>query len=143
MPHRNWRFRHSEFIPKRHNSESILQEMVVRWLDQRNILYVASLMGVNLGARVGAIRKRMGCRAGVPDLLILEARGKYHGMALELKVAGGKITGEQKAFKKELETRGYYAVIMPPKLEVGEVFAWAIKDIEYYLKSPNLRMKGE
>lgn len=133
MPRRQWRFRNSESIPKRHNSESLLQQMLVNWLDSRNIFYIASLMGVNLGPRVGAIRKRMGCRAGVPDLLILHARAPYNGMFLELKVKGGHITDEQKAFKERAELLGYYALIMPPTLEIPEALEWAKKEIESYL----------
>jgi len=123
-----------EFIRKRKNDEAFLQEMVCKWLDNKDILYIASLMGVNLGARVGAIRKRMGCKAGIPDLIILHPSGKYHGMTLELKVKGGHISEEQENFAGKAERLGYYAVIMQPKYEPMEAFDWAKKEIEYYLK---------
>jgi hypothetical protein len=126
--------RQYEFIRHRHNDEATLQQMVVRYLDSKGILYIASLMGVNLGPRVGAIRKKMGCRPGVLDLLILEARGKWNGFGLELKIKGGHITNEQTEFAGKLTERGYYAVIMPPTMEVQEAFVWAQIEIERYLR---------
>jgi len=123
-----------EFIKKRKNDEAFLQEMLCKWLDSKGILYIASLMGVNLGARVGAIRKRMGCRAGTPDLLILKPSVKYHGMSLELKVKGGHISKEQEAFAERMKQKGYYAVIMQPKYEPMEALEWVQKEIDYYLQ---------
>jgi hypothetical protein len=124
---------YGEFRPKRRNQEQILQEMFCRWLDHKGLLYFASLMGVNLGPRVGAIRKRMGCRAGVPDIMVLQPAGKYHGMAVELKVVGGHVTPEQEAFAKRLTDAGYYSIIMPPKFEVQDGLEWIQKEVEYYL----------
>jgi len=88
--------------------EAVVQELVCRDLDRMGILYIASLVGVNLNARVGAMRKRMGVRAGVHDLIILEPNKKYHGMTLELKVKGGKVSQEQLEFQLAAQRRGYY-----------------------------------
>ena len=76
-------------------------------------------MGVNLGPRVGAIRRRMGCRPGVPDILILHpsGNGKYHGLAIELKVKGGHVSKEQEEFHKRLSENGYVSIIMKPVYE--------------------------
>jgi hypothetical protein len=90
-------------------------------------------MGVNLGARVGAMRKRMGCRSGVHDLIILLPKGKFHGMSLELKVKGGHITPEQEDFQMRLRSLGYHSVIMPTKLELSEGIEWAKNIILLYL----------
>ena len=134
MPHRQWRFRNFELVRHRSNDEAQLQHLLVNWLESKDILFVASNVGgMNLGARVGAIRKRLGVRAGVPDLLILEPRGKYHGMALELKVKGGKISDEQTQFTQRLTDKGYYAVIMPPTMGVSDGLAWAQNAVEEYL----------
>ena len=124
----------SDYRSKRRNEEAQLQALFCGWLNQRGILYVASLMGVNLGARVGAIRKRMGCRAGVPDVLILEARPPYHGCGVELKVKGGHITPEQTAFAKHLEDNGYKAIIMPTTLEFSEGLEWVQNRVDQYLE---------
>lgn len=128
------------FVVKRKQSEAILQEMFTRWLDSKGILYVVSLMGVNLGPRVGAIRKRMGCRPGVPDILILQPAGSYHGMAVELKVAGGHISDEQKEFARRLQANGYYAFIMQPVFDVLTGLKCACDEVEYYLSGNNKKL---
>ena len=126
--------RQGEFIRKRGHPEQILQQMLVRWLDAKNILFVASMVGgINLGRRVGGIRKSMGCRAGVHDIIILQPAGGLHGMTLELKVKGGKVTDEQIDFWHKSLNRGYHSMIMPPEFEVPEALTWAIKAIERYL----------
>ena len=122
-----------EYLPKRRNDEAKLQEWVCRWLDSKDILYVASLMGVNLGARVGAIRKRMGCRAGDHDLIILRTAGAYSGMTLELKVKGGHITSEQEIFQRRAQANNYYSVIMEPCFELEKAFEIAKQFVEEYL----------
>lgn len=114
--------------------ETQLQVMLARWLDSKNIFYFASLAGVNLGARVGGMRKRMGCKAGVHDLIILVPRGKYHGMTLELKIEGGDATKNQIEFRERATTQGYYSVIMPVTMRFQEAFDWAVKEIEAYLR---------
>ena len=56
--------------------------------------------------------KREGVKAGVPDLCLPAARGKYHGLFIELKRrGGGRISPEQKVWVDELLGQGYLAVI--------------------------------
>ena len=56
--------------------------------------------------------KRLGMRVGFPDIFIYEARGKYHGLAIELKrQKGGKISKPQLQCLCELKQRGYYATV--------------------------------
>jgi hypothetical protein len=49
----------------------------------------------------------MGVRAGFPDLGLYIARGKYHGLFIELKTAKGRQTDNQKYFQKALKAQGY------------------------------------
>ncbi len=140
-----WKFKRSyEYHPKRKNDESQLQIKLVRWLDSHNIHYVASLMGVNLGTRVGAIRKKMGCRSGVHDIIILQPSGNFNGMTLELKIKGGHITPEQKAFQATSIKNGYHSVIMPPDMDVQDALDYAIGEIYGYLniKKEELWIRG-
>ena len=125
--------RQSEFIPKRHNSEALLQQMFCNWLESRNLLFVASMMGVNLGARVGAMRKRMGCRAGIPDIIILHSRHPYNGMTIELKVKGGKSSPEQEEFQRRATLNGYYSLIMPSTMDIQDGLNWLKTKVEEYL----------
>lgn len=55
--------------------------------------------------------KKQGVRAGVPDIFLPVARGKYHGLFIELKVGDGKPTKEQKRYIKYLNEEGYAAVV--------------------------------
>lgn len=55
--------------------------------------------------------KAAGVKAGVPDLLLLVPRGRYHGMVCELKMPGGRLSPSQKAWLEALNRFGYYAVV--------------------------------
>lgn len=54
--------------------------------------------------------KRMGVRPGVPDILILVPANGYHGMTIELKKPGGRLSEHQERWARELITRDYYAI---------------------------------
>jgi len=56
--------------------------------------------------------KRMGTRRGVPDILIDEPRGVYHGLRIELKAGKGRATPEQKELFKMFGERGYLVAII-------------------------------
>jgi len=60
-------------------------------------------MGGQHAARIGGIRKSMGVRAGVPDLMFVW-RGKAIG--IELKRADGRLTKEQKEAHADLTLAG-------------------------------------
>lgn len=63
--------------------------------------------------KLEAIRlKREGVRAGVPDLFLPVARGKYHGMFIELKAGKGLPTNLQKEWVKRLKEQGYHALVI-------------------------------
>ncbi len=78
------------------------------------------------GIREAARLKSMGVLAGVPDFFIPLARGKYHGMFLELKAPGGKLTESQAAFLAHADADGYFCVCA---VGFDEARAW----IEKYL----------
>lgn len=62
-------------------------------------------------AASGARLRRMGLRRGVPDLCLPAARGRYHGLYIELKAVGGRATAEQKEFIEALCEQGFFAVV--------------------------------
>lgn len=62
-------------------------------------------------AREAARFKRMGVKAGVPDLFLPVARGKYHGLFIELKAPKGKVTDYQQKWLQELAESGYAACV--------------------------------
>ena len=50
--------------------------------------------------------KAAGVKAGVPDLLLLVPRGRYHGMACELKMPGGRLSPSQRTWLEALNRLG-------------------------------------
>jgi hypothetical protein len=89
-----------------------LQKAICKYLDLQNVLYCGSMGGnyqVHMSVRIRA--KNSGYKRGFPDLFIYEPKGKYHGLAIELKIGYNKATKEQLYWQKELIKRGYKAEI--------------------------------
>ncbi len=78
-------------------------------------------------ASYGARLKRLGMKRGVSDICLPVARGGYHGLYIELKVAGGKPTSEQKDFLRSVNIEGFLGVLCYGSRE-------AITLIERYVK---------
>ena len=55
--------------------------------------------------------RQMGMRKGVPDLMLPIPMHGYHGLFIEMKAPGGRLSNEQKAWLKALNTFGYKAVV--------------------------------
>jgi hypothetical protein len=85
----------------------------VDWLKRTfpSVLFTASAGGMRTGIRTAMKMKAAGYVAGCPDLLIFEPRGRYHGLAIELKADKGRpdSDGNQKRFIDALCQRKYYA----------------------------------
>ena len=76
----------------------------------------------------GAKFKRLGVKAGVPDVWVLCARKGFHGLCIELKrVKGGRTSPEQKKWLDYLNEKGYLAEVCRGYEEAREV-------IKHYLK---------
>ena len=76
-----------------------------------NILFTISPGGLLTSSRVGGKAKKLGYNPGVPDLIIFEPRGKYHGLFIELKAEKGIISDVQKGWLLKLKSSDYYAVV--------------------------------
>tara|TARA_R110000744_G_scaffold134922_1_gene244214 strand:+ start:10643 stop:10864 length:222 start_codon:yes stop_codon:yes gene_type:complete len=55
--------------------------------------------------------KATGYKSGFPDLFIYEPKGKYNGLAIELKVKGNSASPNQKRVMGILNEKGYLAKI--------------------------------
>lgn len=55
--------------------------------------------------------KAEGVKAGVPDIFLPVARGSYHGLYIEMKRRGGKVSGAQQGMLDRLRAQGYCAVV--------------------------------
>lgn len=59
----------------------------------------------------GAKLKRMGVKAGVPDIFIMKPTKLYHGLWIELKVHPNKPTKTQLEFIENAKSEGYAAIV--------------------------------
>ena len=56
--------------------------------------------------------KAQGVKAGVPDVCLPVARGKYHGLYIELKrVKGGRVSAAQEEYIEALRKQGYKVTV--------------------------------
>ena len=97
----------------RKEGELHLQIAVVNYLRmlKGNILFNGSAGGIRTSITQARKMKLGGYRRGFPDLIILEPRGQYHGLAIELKVKGNYASIYQKEVIKQMRERGYKAEV--------------------------------
>lgn len=120
-------------------NERIIHKEIAKFLDYIGVLYCSTCQGNKLSIKQGALFKSLGYKKGFPDIFIYEPRGKYHGMAIELKASGGKITTEQLEWSEKLTSKGYYSVIMKPKFKTNAEVIDVIENIiNIYLHQNNV-----
>jgi hypothetical protein len=68
--------------------------------------------GGHRDVRVAAKLKAQGVRRGIPDVLWPIPRGKFVGMAIELKANGNKTTNEQSEWLEWLTANGWFACVI-------------------------------
>ncbi len=98
----------------RNKEEAKLQEACVKWarMQYRDLLIWHCPNGGSRNTIEGANLKRQGVLAGVCDLHVDRAAQGYHGLKIEMKARGGKLTPEQKAYKEQCEKEDYlFAVV--------------------------------
>jgi len=100
-------------------SESQIQVRLMKWwrvmhkqlgVTNERLLMAFPLQGART-ARNGARMKAEGLRAGTPDMFAAVARGGYHGLWIELKKDGGKVSPEQRAALIAFREQGYQAFL--------------------------------
>jgi hypothetical protein len=93
-------------------TEYELQKAICKYLDLKGVLYCASMGGQyqpHFSQRIKA--KKSGYKRGTPDLFIYEPVGKFHGLAIELKVGKNRATKDQLKWRDELNKRNYVSEI--------------------------------
>jgi hypothetical protein len=96
--------------PKKNTTplEDFEQIVASVWLEKNNIIFYHVPNGGSRNPIEGAKFKRMGVKAGVPDVCIPIARKGYHGLYIELKrVSGGVVSDTQRWWLNELKQQGY------------------------------------
>lgn len=97
--------------------ESEEQTAIIEWANimQHRVPELALLYHVpNGGSRNVVEAKRLkaqGVKSGVPDLVLPVARGKYHGLYIELKTLRGRVSDTQKQWLDALRNQGYAAIV--------------------------------
>ena len=97
---------------KTSNPEEQVQSAFIEYLKYQypKIRYCASLGGIRTSMRQAVKATRTGCVKGFPDLQILHANTKDHGLFLEIKPHKKAYpTKEQKEWIEYLNEKGYYA----------------------------------
>lgn len=118
------------------------QQKVIEWAMYRSLEYpeLRLLHHVPNGGsrnRAEAVKlKRMGVKAGVPDLVLPSPHGGYAGLYIELKIGKNKQTDSQKEWMEMLTEQGYKVVLCYG----GDA---AIQTIENYIKSCKTLMYKE
>lgn len=109
--------------------EEILQIAIADYLRLQypNVLWWHTANERQTSPQRGAKLKRMGVKAGVPDILIFEFIGLIHGLAIELKIKPNKPTKNQLQVLEDLKYRDW-------KTAVCYNFDEAKKIIDEYLK---------
>lgn len=96
-------------------NESQEQIWLLKWSQQPSVRrehpelkYLYHIPNERSDKRQAAILKKMGVKRGVPDLCLPVARGKYHGIYIEMKRSdGGRVSDDQIWWKEQLEANGY------------------------------------
>lgn len=107
------------------HEEDNLQSVCVRWFGLQYPAYAMMLAHIpNGGARnpvEGAKFKRMGVRAGMPDLVLFVPASGAHGLAVELKARGGRLSAAQKSYAEAFPRFGWRHAVCRSLEEFVEV----------------------
>ena len=99
-------------LPRRlQPSESQEQTMLVDWMSWNDLIFYHVPNGGKRDLREASKFRRLGVKAGVPDLCIPHPTSRYHGLYIELKSHSGKLTKEQDWWVKKLNDLGYRAEV--------------------------------
>jgi hypothetical protein len=71
-----------------------------------------------------------GLESGVPDLFLDEPRGVFHGLRIEMKRKGGRVSDTQELWLKHLMERGYFAVVCTGWLEARDTILWYLEEVK-------------
>lgn len=94
-------------------TETQEQRQLIQWCrtDPR-AQFLFHIPNESVGGQGWLVRNRqMGVKNGVPDLMLPIPAGGYHGLFVEMKKEGGRLSPEQKKWISALNQLGYLAVV--------------------------------
>ena len=92
--------------------EDQLQIACATYLDHLPVLWCHVANERQTSIMRGAKFKKMGVKSGVPDILIFEPREQFNGLAIELKIKGNSVTGNQKNWLWQLFQNGWETTVV-------------------------------
>ena len=96
----------------RNEHEHRLQTVLAKYLDLNNYTFFAIPNGGWRNKAVASKLKAEGVKAGVADLLILLPNQTFHGLFVEVKIAGNYQQPNQKDFEQKARDCGYEYIIV-------------------------------
>jgi hypothetical protein len=112
--------------PSEHNEQRAFFEWVAV---QKNIHPELKMMFAIPNGFMSTIRQRSkmvveGMQSGVPDIFLAVAKKNYHGLFMEMKIKGGRISPNQQDWLKRLDEQGYYDSVCYSADEAIELVKW-------------------
>ena len=94
-------------------TETQEQKQLIQWCRTRpELQYLFHIPNESIGGQGWMIRNRqMGVRSGIPDLMLPIPSNGYHGLFIEMKAKGGRVSSTQEKWIEALNTFGYLAVV--------------------------------
>jgi hypothetical protein len=105
-------------------SEDEFQKKVALYLDFINATYFHTPNGGSRNAIEAAKLKKMGVKAGVPDILILDRHHGFAGLAIELKVGTNNLRATQIDWLERLHKLGWLCWVSWSLDEVLSLIDW-------------------
>ncbi len=121
------------FVPKperkhRKNEESAMQRRLINWWAVAHMAFNVPehlLLSIPNGGRrdaiTGAMLKKEGARKGACDLLLLQKRGTWGALLIEMKTPVGRVSPEQVEFMGDSFKAGYYVQLCRSYEEATQV----------------------
>jgi hypothetical protein len=116
-----------------HPTEAQEQMVVIEWANynlgkypELELLYhIANERKCNV--ITGAKLKKLGVKSGVPDLCLPVARGKFHGLYIELKAKNGKVSENQITWMNKLSQYRNYVRVSFGADDAINILEWYLK----------------
>lgn len=119
--------------PSEHNIQSAFFKLC-RLHEERDPRFKAIFAIPNGGKRdkvTGAIMKREGAKAGVLDVFVAIPSGIHHGLFIEFKRKGGKMTPAQAQFARQAMAAGFPVIVATDALD-------AFRAVRKYFEKPEV-----
>ena len=108
---------------KQAREEESLQEAVCQYIrmQYKGVVFISDASGIRVPPHVAGYMARTRSSKGIPDLIILKPKGKYHGLVLELKKENERVWLRDGTLSKNQHIQDQFRVLN----ELGRIGYWA------------------